>query len=110
MSPEIVSIIALVVIFAIATVFPINMGALAFVAAFLVGTMSVGLSTEEILGSDEVAGGFPSELVLTLIGVTTCSPSHRTTAPSTCWSEARCGWSAAMSRRSPGSCSGSPRC
>jgi di/tricarboxylate transporter len=69
-SPEIVSIIALVVIFAIATVFPINMGALAFVAAFLVGTLSVGLSTEEILGSDEVAGGFPSELVLTLIGVT----------------------------------------
>ena len=70
MSPEIVSIIALVVIFAIATVFPINMGALAFVAAFLVGTMSVGLSTEAILGSDEVAGGFPAELVLTLIGVT----------------------------------------
>jgi di/tricarboxylate transporter len=69
-SPETVSIIALVVIFAIATVFPINMGALAFVAAFLVGTLSVGLSTEEILGSDEVAGGFPSELVLTLIGVT----------------------------------------
>ena len=70
MSPEIVSIIALVVIFGIATVFPINMGALAFVAAFLVGTLAVGLSTEEILGSDEVAGGFPSELVLTLIGVT----------------------------------------
>jgi Na+/H+ antiporter NhaD/arsenite permease-like protein len=70
MSPEIVSIIALVVIFAIATVFPINMGALAFVAAFLVGTVFVGLSTEAILGSDEVAGGFPSELVLTLIGVT----------------------------------------
>jgi di/tricarboxylate transporter len=69
-SPEIVSIIALVVIFAIATVFPINMGALAFVAAFLVGTLAVGLSTEEILGSDEVAGGFPAELVLTLIGVT----------------------------------------
>jgi di/tricarboxylate transporter len=63
-SPEIVSIIALVVIFAIATVLPINMGALAFVAAFIVGTLSVGLTTDEILG------GFPSELVLTLIGVT----------------------------------------
>jgi di/tricarboxylate transporter len=69
-SPEIVSILALVVIFAIATVYPINMGALAFVAAFLVGTLAVGLDTEEILGSDEVAGGFPSELVVTLIGVT----------------------------------------
>jgi Na+/H+ antiporter NhaD/arsenite permease-like protein len=63
-SPEIVSILALVVIFAIATFLPINMGALAFVAAFLVGTLSVGLSTDEILV------GFPSELVLTLIGVT----------------------------------------
>jgi di/tricarboxylate transporter len=63
-SPEIVTIIALVVIFAIATVLPINMGALAFVAAFVVGTLSVGLTTDEILG------GFPAELVLTLIGVT----------------------------------------
>ncbi len=64
MSPEIVTILALVVIFAIATVLPINMGALAFVAAFVVGTLSVGLDTDEILG------GFPAELVLTLIGVT----------------------------------------
>ena len=64
MSPEIVTILALVVIFAIATFLPINMGGLAFVAAFLVGTLSVGLSTDDILG------GFPSELVLTLIGVT----------------------------------------
>jgi di/tricarboxylate transporter len=63
-SPEIVSILALVVIFAIATFLPINMGALAFVAAFLVGTLSVGLSTDDILA------GFPAELVLTLIGVT----------------------------------------
>ena len=64
MSPEIITILALVVIFAIATFLPINMGALAFVAAFLVGTLSVGLSTDDILA------GFPSELVLTLIGVT----------------------------------------
>ncbi len=64
MSPEIVSILALVAIFAIATVLPINMGALAFVAAFLVGTLSVGMSTDDILA------GFPAELVVTLIGVT----------------------------------------
>jgi di/tricarboxylate transporter len=63
-SPEIVTIVALVVIFAIATFLPVNMGALAFVAAFVVGTVSVGLSTDEILG------GFPADLVLTLIGVT----------------------------------------
>ncbi|MGY1779098.1 SLC13 family permease [Geodermatophilus sp. SYSU D01036] len=64
MSPEIVTILALVAIFAIATFLPINMGALAFTAAFLVGTLSVGLSTDDILA------GFPAELVLTLIGVT----------------------------------------
>ena len=64
MSPEIVTIVALVVIFAIATFLPINMGALAFVAAFVVGTLSVGLTTDDILT------GFPAELVLTLIGVT----------------------------------------
>ncbi|MGY1615739.1 SLC13 family permease [Geodermatophilus sp. SYSU D00691] len=64
MSPEIVTILALVVIFAIASFLPINMGALAFVAAFLVGTLSVGLTTEDILA------GFPAELVVTLIGVT----------------------------------------
>jgi di/tricarboxylate transporter len=63
-SPEIVTILALVVTFAIATFLPINMGALAFVAAFVVGTLSVGLT------SDEILGGFPAELVLTLIGVT----------------------------------------
>jgi Na+/H+ antiporter NhaD/arsenite permease-like protein len=63
-SPEIVTIIALVVIFAIATFLPINMGALGFVAAFVVGTLSVGMTTDEILA------GFPAELVLTLIGVT----------------------------------------
>ncbi|MEU2350319.1 SLC13 family permease [Modestobacter sp. NPDC049651] len=64
MSPEVISILALVAIFAIATALPINMGALAFVAAFLVGTLSVGLSTDDIIA------GFPGELVLTLIGVT----------------------------------------
>lgn len=64
MSPEIVTILALVVIFAIATFLPINMGALAFVAAFVVGTLSVGLDTDEIIS------GFPAGLVLTLIGVT----------------------------------------
>jgi di/tricarboxylate transporter len=63
-SPEIVTIIGLVVIFAIATVLPINMGALAFTAAFIIGTLSVGLTTDDILA------GFPAELVLTLIGVT----------------------------------------
>jgi Na+/H+ antiporter NhaD/arsenite permease-like protein len=63
-SPEIVTIIGLVVIFAIATFLPINMGALAFTAAFVIGTLSVGLTTDDILE------GFPAQLVVTLIGVT----------------------------------------
>jgi di/tricarboxylate transporter len=64
MSPEIVSILALVVMFVIATFLPVNMGALAFVAAFAVGTLSLGMSTDDIIA------GFPSDLFLTLVGVT----------------------------------------
>jgi di/tricarboxylate transporter len=40
------------------------MGTLGFVAAFLVGTIAVGMSTDDIIA------GFPSELFLTLVGVT----------------------------------------
>jgi len=64
MSPEIVSIVALVVMFVIATFLPVNMGALAFVAAFAVGTLSLGMSTDDIIA------GFPADLFLTLVGVT----------------------------------------
>jgi di/tricarboxylate transporter len=64
MGPEWVSIIALVALFVIGTLLPINMGALAYVAAWLVGVYSLGLSEKEILG------GISGDLVLTLIGVT----------------------------------------
>ncbi|MFC7326918.1 SLC13 family permease [Marinactinospora rubrisoli] len=64
MSPEIISILALVAMFVVATVLPINMGALAFVAAFLVGTLALGMDTDAILG------GFPGDLFLTLVGIT----------------------------------------
>ena len=64
MSTELIPILALVVMFIAATVLPVNMGALGFVAAFFVGTLAVGMSTDEIIG------GFPSELFLTLVGVT----------------------------------------
>jgi hypothetical protein len=37
MSPELVSILALIALFVVGTVLPINMGALGFVAAWLVG-------------------------------------------------------------------------
>ena len=64
MSTELIPILALVVMFIAATVWPVNMGALGFVAAFFVGTLAVGMSTDDIIG------GFPGELFLTLVGVT----------------------------------------
>ena len=64
MSPELLSILALALMFVTATIVPINMGILAFVGAFLVGTLVADESTEAI------AGGFPAELFLALVGIT----------------------------------------
>ncbi|WP_134738353.1 SLC13 family permease [Nocardioides sp. 503] len=64
MGPEWVAIIALVALFVIGTVLPINMGALAYVAAWLVGMYSLDLDEKEILA------GVSGDLILTLIGVT----------------------------------------
>lgn len=64
MTPELISIFALCAMFAVATILPINMGVLAFVGAFLVGTLVAGMSTKEIIA------GFPGGLFLTLVGIT----------------------------------------
>ncbi|MEV8373270.1 SLC13 family permease [Kribbella sp. NPDC056861] len=64
MGPEWVAILALVALFVMGTLLPINMGALAYVAAWLVGMYSLKLSEKEILA------GVSGDLVLTLIGVT----------------------------------------
>ncbi|WP_433510032.1 SLC13 family permease [Nonomuraea sp. CA-143628] len=64
MSAEILSILALIVMFVIATFFPVNLGALALVGAFLVGTLAAGMSTDDILGA------FPGSLFVILVGVT----------------------------------------
>ncbi|MFI6738382.1 SLC13 family permease [Nonomuraea sp. NPDC050451] len=64
MSAELLSILALIVMFVIATVFPVNLGALALVGAFLVGTLAAGMSTDDILGA------FPGSLFVILVGVT----------------------------------------
>jgi di/tricarboxylate transporter len=61
---ELIPILALVAMFVAATLLPINMGTLGFVAAFLVGTIAVGMSTDDIIA------GFPADLFLTLVGVT----------------------------------------
>src|SRR3954469_19376565 len=64
MSPVLVSILALVALFVVGTVLPINMGALGFVAAWLVGVYALGLDEKEIIG------GMSGDLILTLVGVT----------------------------------------
>ncbi len=64
MGPEWVAIIALVALFVVGTVLPINMGALGFVAAWLVGMYSLGLA------EDEIIAGMSGDLVLTIVGVT----------------------------------------
>ncbi|MBA2956095.1 hypothetical protein GON03_17275 [Nocardioides sp. MAH-18] len=64
MGPEWVAIVALVALFVVGTVLPINMGALAYVAAWLVGMYSLNLDEKEILA------GVSGDLILTLIGVT----------------------------------------
>lgn len=64
MSAELISIGALAVMFVVATVLPINIGILAFLGAFAVGTASLGLS------EDEIFAGFPASLFVTIVGVT----------------------------------------
>lgn len=64
MTPHLISIYALVLMFVIATIWPINMGVLAFVGAFLVGTLLVAQTTKDIIA------GFPGGLFLTLVGIT----------------------------------------
>ncbi|MDH0867331.1 SLC13 family permease [Mitsuaria sp. GD03876] len=58
------SILPLAAMFVVATALPINMGVLAFVGAFLVGTLVAGMSAKAIMA------GFPAELFLTLAGIT----------------------------------------
>lgn len=64
MSVEVVSSLVLVLTFLIATVWGVQMGALAIVAAFIVGVLGLGME------SDEVAAGFPGDLFIILAGVT----------------------------------------
>lgn len=64
MSHELISIVVLAALFLVATVLPVHMGALALVAAFLVGTTVLG---EDV---DTVLGGFPADLFVILVGVT----------------------------------------
>lgn len=63
MGPEVVSILVLVVMFVIATLLPVNLGAIGFVAAAGVGVLVAGLSLDDSLA------GFPTDLFLILVGL-----------------------------------------
>jgi Na+/H+ antiporter NhaD/arsenite permease-like protein len=64
-SPELISILVLVAMFVVATFFPINIGILAFVAAFV-----LALTLTDMDGETLLVEGFDSDLVVTLIGIT----------------------------------------
>lgn len=64
MSPQLLSILVLAGMFVVATMLPINIGILAFVASFVVGTFALGLDEKEIFE------GFPVSLFITVVGVT----------------------------------------
>ncbi|MFB9071819.1 SLC13 family permease [Citricoccus parietis] len=64
MSEPIIAIIILAAMFILATVLPINMGALAFVGAFVLGALFLGMEADDIMAN------FPGGLFLTLVGVT----------------------------------------
>lgn len=64
MSIQVVSIIGLVLIFLLATLRSVNMGAVAFLGAFVIGVFITGES------EDDLFGGFPGDLFVVLVGVT----------------------------------------
>jgi di/tricarboxylate transporter len=63
-SSHLIAICVLALMFVVATALPINMGVIAFVGAFLVGTVVAGMQAKGIMA------GFPAELFLTLVGIT----------------------------------------
>ncbi|GGP65208.1 SLC13 family permease [Saccharothrix coeruleofusca] len=64
MTAQLVSILVLAVIFLLATTLSVNMGALAFAGAFLVGTLAGGMD------GDAIFAGFPGDIFVVLVGVT----------------------------------------
>ncbi|WP_424448491.1 SLC13 family permease [Microbacterium arborescens] len=64
MTVEIIALIVLVAVFAISAIRNVHMGALALVAAVLVGVLLVGEPLDDVLG------GFPVDALLILLGIT----------------------------------------
>jgi di/tricarboxylate transporter len=61
---ELILILGLVLVFVVPIVFDINVGVVAFVAAFLIGTLILGKTSSEVLS------GFPVNIFVMLVGIT----------------------------------------
>ena len=68
MSVHVIAILVLVGAFALATLLPINLGAIALVAAFLVGSLVLEGSPDDV--ADKIFADFPGNLFVILVGVT----------------------------------------
>ncbi|PXY23197.1 hypothetical protein BAY59_26220 [Prauserella coralliicola] len=64
MSAQVIALLALGGVFLVATVTSVNMGALALVAAFVIGGLAYGVP------ADDVLSGFPGSMFVILVGVT----------------------------------------
>lgn len=64
MSAEIIALIGLAAVFTVSSVRKVHMGALALVAAFIIGIGVVGESLKDVLG------GFPVDALIILVGIT----------------------------------------
>ncbi len=64
MATHIALIVGLCLVFLLGTALPVNVGAVALVAAFVIGTTFAGMSSAAILG------GFPGDLLVTVVGIT----------------------------------------
>ncbi|HEY0578511.1 MAG TPA: SLC13 family permease [Pseudonocardia sp.] len=68
MSVHVIAILVLVVAFVIATLLPINLGAISLVAAFLIGSLVLDGPPDDI--ADKIFADFPGNLFVILVGVT----------------------------------------
>src|SRR5258707_1126956 len=68
MSYQVISILALVAAFVLATMLPINLGAISLVAAFVIGTLALGKGPGDV--ADAIFAGFPGSLFVILVWVT----------------------------------------
>jgi di/tricarboxylate transporter len=68
MTVHLLAIAALVVAFVLATVLPINLGAISLVAAFVVGSFVLDGPPDDV--ADAIFDGFPGSLFVILVGVT----------------------------------------